>query len=307
MIDFERCESLYWVFTHRCNDRCPHCYNDSGPHGESLPLDECLAIVENLPRQTDRLILSGGEPLMELEKLLAILDAAKSKYGDRTQLMLQTNGDWLSAFVLDRLLAHGISRIDVASMDRHHRGAGRRREELEALFRSRGLSGDALEPLVSQDDYVQPDRPSYGFWGSTEELWLGGNWPRGRAFETGRWTRNGDHNFCAILSGGKGFLGGTDLPHEIVLQLWKVFPCCPGTRRPLGDARSERVAAVLARTARSPVFRKINEGNPYAMGESLGFSAEHGRARARALGSVCLWCDELLSEHARCEPRGPED
>jgi hypothetical protein len=262
-----------------------------------MQIDECLAVLGNLPSRLDRLILSGGEPLYELEKLMEILDAARVRYGAATQLMLQTNGDLLDGKKLDQLLAKGVTRIDVASMDRHHRGAGARQEQLAQLFASRGMVGDAAGPLVSRDDYLKPGRASYGFWGATEDLWLQGNWPRGRALETGRWTRDGDHNFCAILSGGRGFLGGTELPHEVALQLWRIYPCCPGTWRPLGDARCERVGDVLARAARSPVFRRINEGNPYALGEHLGISEEHGRERARALGSVCLWCDEFFRLH----------
>src|SRR5262245_66570290 len=98
MTDFDRCESLYWVFTQLCNDDCAHCYNLSGPRGATMTLEECLAVVGNLPERIDRLILSGGEPLAERAKLHAILEAVAERYGgDRgeTQVMLQTNGDLL--------------------------------------------------------------------------------------------------------------------------------------------------------------------------------------------------------------------
>lgn len=295
--DYDRCESLYWVFTQRCNDACAHCYNLSGPRGQVITLEECLAIVANLPARIGRLILSGGEPLAERLKLYAILEAVRERYGNATQVMLQTNGDLLTPERLDEILARGVSRIDVASIDRFHRLHGERRAELEAMFRSRGMLDEATGPLITREDYLQRGMLSFGFWGATEDMWLGGNWARGRALETGVWKRDGDHNFCAILSGAKGFLGGTELPQEISIQLWKINPCCPGTRRPLGDARSEKVAEVLRRHAGSPVFQALNQGDPYAMGESLGISAEYGRERARELGSVCLWCDEFFDRH----------
>ncbi len=306
--DFENCESLYWVFTQRCNDRCAHCYNSSGPRGEKISLEDCLAIVDNLPAKIDRLILSGGEPLVERAKLHAILEAARARFGTRTQLMVQTNGDMLDEERLDELLERGVSRVDIASMDRLHAKQGSHRERLTELFLSRGMVGDSTDPLVTKDTYLKPGTPSFGFWGATEELWLGGNWPRGRALETGLWKRDGDHNFCAILSGGKGFLGGTDLPREVSIQLWQINPCCPGTKRPLGDARREKVADVLARVARSPVFQVLNQGNPYGMGASLGIDEARGRERARELGSVCLWCDEFFDRHydmETLEPREP--
>jgi hypothetical protein len=294
--DYEHCESLYWVFTQRCNDACAHCYNMSGPNGATLSLAECMAIVGNLPERIDRLILSGGEPLVELEKLRAILDALAPRRAAGTQLMLQTNGDLLTPELLDELLGRGITRIDVASIDRLHRERGERRERLAALFRSRGMQDDATEPLVSRDDYLKRGA-SFGFWGATDDVWLGGNWPRGRALATGLWRRDGDHNFCAILSGARGFLGGTELPQEIAVQLWRVHPCCPGTAVELGDARRERVADVLRVAASDPAWQRLNEGDAYGIGESVGVSAEHGHRRARELGSVCLWCDEFFARH----------
>lgn len=293
--DFDRCESLYWVFTHRCNDECAHCYNLSGPHGDTMSLEECLAVVSNLPSRIDRLILSGGEPLTERPKLYAILEAVRERYGNNTQVMLQTNGDLLNGERLDAILARGVSRIDVASIDRYHRLAGDRKEELKSLFQSRGMLDEATGPLVTREDYLQRGILSFGFWGATEDMWLGGNWARGRALEKDIWKKDGNHNFCAILSGAKGFLGGTELPQEISIQLWKIHPCCPGTREPLGDARREQIAEVLARFSGSPIFEALNQGDPYGMGESVGISAEHGRQRAAELGNVCLWCDEFFA------------
>ncbi len=299
--DYDHCESVYWVFTQLCNDECDHCYNLSGPRGATLTLEECLAIVANLPSRIDRLILSGGEPLAERKKLYAILDAVRERYGDATQVMLQTNGDLLNEQRLDEILERGVTRIDIASIDRYHKKQGERRADLEALFRSRGMVDDNPDPLITKDDYLKPDAASFGFWGATEDMWLGGNWARGRAMETGIWKRDGSHNFCAILSGGRGFLGGTDLPQEISIQLWRINPCCPGTKEPMGDARVEKVSDVLRRVAQSPVFQKLNTGDAYALGEALeksdGVDRAYGLRRALELGNVCLWCDEFFDRH----------
>ena len=89
-------ESVYWVFTQLCNDKCDHCYNSSGPGGERISQEDCMAIIENLPDTIDRLILSGGEPLADKKLLYAILDKLMQRYEGRTQIMLQTNGDLLN-------------------------------------------------------------------------------------------------------------------------------------------------------------------------------------------------------------------
>jgi organic radical activating enzyme len=304
---FETYESIYWVFTHLCNDNCAHCYNDSSPRGETIPLEDGLAIVDNLPARLGRLILSGGEPLTEEKKLHALLEAVARKYGGQTQVMLQTNGDLLTGKKLDALLARGVTRIDVASIDRYHKHAGGRKADLEALFRSRGMSGDDPQPLIGKGTYLKREGSSYGFWGATEALWLGGNWARGEALRQDVWLQDGTHNFCAILSGARGFLGGTDLPQELTIQLFKISPCCPGTLYPLGDARRERVSAVLDRIAASPIWKRLNEGDAYGVGEPLGVSGEYGRKRALALKSVCLWCDEFMARFLEPETLRPRN
>lgn len=308
---FESYESIYWVFTQLCNDRCAHCYNDSSPRGQRISTEDCLAIVENLPATLGRLILSGGEPLTEEAKLHAILEAVRRKYAGRTQVMLQTNGDLLTGARLDALLERGVTRIDVASIDRFHKHKGERKDQLRELFESRGMSGDDPDPLIDKERFLSKEAASYGFWGATEDIWLGGNWARGEALRKDVWLKDGTHNFCAILSGARGFLGGTDLPQELCIQLYKINPCCPGTRNPLGDARKERVSAVLERIASSPIFQRLNQGDPYGMGESLGVDAAYGRKRAIALRNVCLWCDEFQERFLdpetlapRAEPRG---
>ncbi|MGF1510660.1 MAG: radical SAM protein [Myxococcota bacterium] len=297
MNDFDTFESIYWVFTHRCNDTCAHCYNMSGPQGEVMSEDDCLAIIRNLPNSLGRIILSGGEPLAERKKLYRILEALRERYRGQTEVMLQTNGDLMTPERLDAILSRGVSRIDVASIDRFHKLKGQRRTELESLFRSRGLVDAAQNPLIRREDYLQGGVVSFGFWGANEDFWIGGNWARGRAMKTGIWLRDGDHNFCSVLSGGRGFLGGTDLPQEISIQLWRINPCCPGTLHAMGDARSHKISDVLRRVSRLPVFQSINDGDPYGMGTSMGISREHGIQRARALKNVCRWCDEFFERH----------
>lgn len=295
---FDHIESVYWVFTQLCNDKCDHCYNLSGPKGNRMSEEECLAIIENLPSKVDRIILSGGEPIAEKKKLYLLLDRLKEKYGSETQIMLQTNGDLLTEEILDILIEKGVTRFDIASIDRYHKKAGGRLMELADLFDSRGVNGDEKDPLVKKDNYLHAYPLSWGYWGASEEMWLGGNWPRGRAFQKNIWLKNPDHNFCSILSGGIGFLsGGDEIPQEISIQLWKINPCCPGTKEALGDARSEKVAEVLARLAGNPVFEKINLGDPISMGESIGVSTEHAKKRCGELKSVCLWCDEFFDKH----------
>jgi len=160
------------------------------------------------------------------------------------------------------------------------------------------VNGENKDPLIEKETYLAESPLSWGYWGATEDMWLGGNWARGRAMETGVWKRDPHHNFCAVVSGAIGFLnGGEAIPQEISIQLWRINPCCPGTAEPLGDARTERIADVLERIADNPVFQMLDRGNPYNMGESVGVTEEHAMKRCEKLGSVCLWCDEFFTQH----------
>lgn len=296
--DFNHTESLYWVFTQLCNDQCAHCYNLSGPKGARISEEECLQIIDNLPERIDRIILSGGEPLAERKKLYLILDRLKERYGNQTQIMIQTNGDLLTKEILDTLIEKGVTRFDIASIDRYHKHAGNRLMELAELFESRGVNGDDKDPLVEKENYLHENSLSWGYWGATEDMWLGGNWARGRAMQKNIWKKDPEHNFCSILSGARNFLGGyEDIPQEISIQLWRINPCCPGTKFPMGDARTEKVVDVLERIAQNPIFQKLNEGEPWKMGESVGVSEEQAKERTRDLKNICLWCDEFFSKH----------
>src|SRR5215467_6394516 len=137
-------DSIYWVISRDCNQRCPHCYNNSQPGAPGLTLEQAEACVSNLPEPDDvlidRICLSGGEPLVWPELLFHTLHLLHDRYCDRTKLMVMTNGDLLDEAMLDRILKHRVCRIDVASMDKYHpKSTLERRGYLEELLRSRGM------------------------------------------------------------------------------------------------------------------------------------------------------------------------
>ena len=289
-------KSVYWVFTLRCNDYCDHCYNDSGPKGEVLDTEELLKVVPNLPADPGRVLLSGGEPLTEMAKLLALVAALRQRYGERVPLWVQSNGDLLTEKRLDTLLQAGISRIDITSMDRFHRKAGGDAERLRDLFSAAGMVED-------RDGKAPPGGLTYALWGANEEIWLGGNWARGRALDKGVAYLNPDHNFCSLWSGALGFLDEGSERQEVHIQLYRLYPCCPTTYYALGDVREESVDGILERSGRIEAFRHLNRGDVQALGGEEGLDAEYVQRRIRELGDVCLWCDEYFTRHYR-GPKG---
>jgi hypothetical protein len=294
-------ESIYWVLSRDCNQRCPHCYNDSEPGAPGLSLAQATECIANLPTPRaiplDRIILSGGEVLVWPELLFHTLKGLHKRYGEDTRLMVQTNGDLLDEPTLDRLLGCHVCRIDVASMDKYHpKSTLRRRDLLTKLFAARGMV--EATSIARGDSAAGPAPAVFAFWGATEDRWIGPLWPRGRAWQNRLSKADHNHRFCADWSGAKNFLNYRDEGCEINVQLADVYPCCPMTCRPIGCLLQESLVAILDRCAGHPVFRALNEGRPEAMGECLGISEEEGYRRSRELGNHCLWCDEFFTVHA---------
>lgn len=301
--DYNNYGTIYWVFTQLCNDECDHCYNDSGPKGKRMTDKECLQIISNLPENLSRIILSGGEPLADKKQLYLILDTLIEKYGKTFNISLQTNGDLMKPKILDELLEKGVKSFSIASLDRFHKHAGAKLAPLKELFDSRGLVD--VMPYITVGVYeegkrlkVDPSWKTYSYFGANEEMWLGGNWARGRAYEKDLWMQDPIHNFCKIQSGAKNFLGGhTDVIEELSIQLWAINPCCPSTKKAMGDARTQKVTDVLLKVKDSPIFQTLNNGEPYKMGESIGITEEYALSRGKATQNICLWCDEFFDRH----------
>jgi organic radical activating enzyme len=269
--------------------------------------EECHQIISNLPEKLGRIILSGGEPLADKKQLYLILETLTKKYGKEFNISLQTNGDLLKPKILDELLEKGVKSFNIASLDRFHKHAGAKLEPLKNLFDSRGLVD--VMPYITVGVYEEGKKQkidsnwiTYSYFGANEEMWLGGNWARGRAFEKDLWMQDPLHNFCKIQSGAKNFLGGhKDVIEELSIQLWAINPCCPGTKKAMGNARKEKITDVLLRVKESPVFQTLNNGEPYKMGESIGITEAYALERGKATQNICLWCDEFFDRHYNIE------
>ena len=288
-------ESIYWVISKDCNQRCPHCYNDSRPGGPGLTRDQASQAVANFPDGTsvpvERVIIGGGEPLVWMDLLLHALSELKARYQDRTRLEIQTNGDLLDERAVEQLVSHGLTKISVTAMDPYHAPATlRRRDAIEALLRDSGF--------VELQEAGERDRLIFDIWGVTEDSWIGALWPRGRALREGLTRATPSDRFCSLWSGGKGFLDYLQTGSEVNIQLTQVYPCCPMTLRPIGDVLEEPLIPMLDRCARHPAFQAINRGCPEALGTSMGISVEQAQRRNEALGNLCLWCDEFFTQHA---------
>jgi radical SAM protein with 4Fe4S-binding SPASM domain len=105
---------VFWNLTDRCNLRCTHCYNTSGPDRgpeEELTTPEALGVIDDLAGMGVPLILfTGGEPLMRED----IWDLARHARGRGLKMALSTNGTLITPEIARRIRDCGIEYAGIS-------------------------------------------------------------------------------------------------------------------------------------------------------------------------------------------------
>src|SRR6185312_11420270 len=132
-------ESIYYVMAWACHRRCRHCYETRFRPYVRAELESVVAeaernfprIVEHfpdrltyrdlddprddatLPEKTGRVILSGGEALLDAVRervTYRVVEALRARYRDAggVRIVVQTTGDLVTDAIVDDLLARGV-------------------------------------------------------------------------------------------------------------------------------------------------------------------------------------------------------
>lgn len=103
---------VVWDFTHRCNLRCAHCYQDAQkalPH--ELDTEEAKRLVEELADAGVVIIaFSGGEPLMREDFFEVAAHARKNDI----YVALATNGTLITPEMAGRIRSVGIEYVEIS-------------------------------------------------------------------------------------------------------------------------------------------------------------------------------------------------
>jgi MoaA/NifB/PqqE/SkfB family radical SAM enzyme len=149
-------ESIYYVMSWACHRRCKHCYEERFRPYVRGALDGVLReatanfprIVDNfpermayrdldapgadgaLPEKTGRIILSGGESLLDPVResvTYPVIERLVARYARRggVKVIVQTTGDLVTERIVGELLERGIYMISVAGVDDFHVGMER--------------------------------------------------------------------------------------------------------------------------------------------------------------------------------------
>lgn len=103
---------VVWDFTHRCNLRCAHCYQDAQkalPH--ELDTDEAKRLVEELADAGVVVIaFSGGEPLMRKD----FFEVAAHAHKHDIYVALASNGTLITPEMAGRIKGAGVEYVEIS-------------------------------------------------------------------------------------------------------------------------------------------------------------------------------------------------
>ena len=281
-----------------------HCYDDRFRPYVRAELEGVVAeaeravpkILANLPERLDRIVLAGGEVLLEPVRSRVLNPVLAALHGRDTRVIVQTTGDLLTGEVVRDLVDRGVWMVSVSGLDDFHVGhegaAGTRlRERLVAMFAAAGIrpSGHAA-PLQGWQDEAGP---VFSMFGATPDTWIGKLWPRGRAWANGLSTATMADDFCGAWSGGRGFLNPHEGAEVSVEPDGSVYPCCVKTGVPLGNLTEERLDDILTSLRGVEPLEAIGRGDPAGMAASLGVNDFADRCQSNGHANACLGCADV--------------
>lgn len=332
-------ESIYYVMCFACHRKCRHCYEDRfRPYvrGElTAVVDQAVRnfprIVDHFPERmtyldlndprpdgslkekTGRIILSGGEALLEPVRhavTYPVIERLNARYAGKggVKIVVQTTGDLLTEDIVGDLMERGVWMISVAGVDDFHVGMEGEakqaafKDDLAGLFARCGLKPSSLPSTDPR--WLEQDGPLYGFFGATPDSWIGKIWPRGRAWDNDLSTATIADNFCNRWSGGLNFLQHGHSGSEVSVEpTGDVFPCCIKTKLPIGNLLEDDLIELLDSLVGEPAYEAISMGHPERMGVAQGWDVETFLRKSktttpsgRSYQNLCIGCDKFHAE-----------
>jgi radical SAM protein with 4Fe4S-binding SPASM domain len=103
---------VVWDFTHRCNLKCRHCYQDAqAALPDELTTQESLGLIDQMADAgVVAVAFSGGEPLMRRD----FYEVAAHAHGKGMYVSLATNGTLITPEVAGRLKETGVDYVEMS-------------------------------------------------------------------------------------------------------------------------------------------------------------------------------------------------
>ncbi|MFA5887662.1 MAG: hypothetical protein WC852_03045, partial [Candidatus Nanoarchaeia archaeon] len=272
-----------------------HCYASCGPHGETMSMENIERVIEHMPKNTFYFDISGGEPLMETERLMQMMGyIMKNKpriMPDATHGML-TNGFWIKSAnayaILKELFDKGISLIEITSNDKFHREQGINGEELanhvSSLMGQLAAETGKIERGYGRHNRLESTEGHTLLEVNSREYYITAHpFGRGRELENNEIESD---SFCkiAIRRQIEPAIGPDGL----------VYPCCWRVTPSIGSAIESPLEDLVENMAKSELFSALLKGGPKGAAQVLGVYREEDKEIYKR--NPCVKCEEIFRE-----------
>lgn len=274
--------------TDKCNLQCRHCCFSCGPKGESMSAENLEKVIINVPEDTRRIIINGGEPLVEKELLMHALDYIGKKNEKRRQkiyITVMTNGFWIKDAdntykVLRELYEKGARTLEIASDDKYHIEQGIN-PGLFSLADTESPLGKAVEMLKKETGNPHPVDINARHQNKHNIFAV----PFGRAKQLPAKEIN-DKSIC---------IAPYKFPEDITINPdGNVYPCCWAATPSIGSALEDNLGKIAQRAIKDKVFRALITEGPVGVAKLTGYYRKSDEPLYRQ--KQCMMCMEVFEE-----------
>lgn len=143
------------MITEKCNAMCTHCYmGDRKNILKSLDRQQVNEIIGKLPKETEKVVLTGGEIFLEKDLLMYMIDEL-NKLNKEIKIELETNGIYLyTGKTLEKMQMFN-GKIDSIrfSDDPFHAEGGVNLDKVRNLSRYQNELDYTIKYLVQKEAY----------------------------------------------------------------------------------------------------------------------------------------------------------
>lgn len=295
--------NVLFNFTDKCNLQCRHCYASCGPKGKTMSRENIVNVLDHLPKDTETLTISGGEPFVERERLMQLLGYIKENKKillPAGEIALLTNGFWIrntgtAYHMLNEVYEQGIRTLDITSDDKFH---------LEQWIDIKWQAGDLYIPLHKLMQKLSAEKGKrcnligggmsipYDSHGKEFRavVPLGANvaYPFGRGRNIQNLERR-EFSQCNIRTWHRDRLSYDELT---VAPDGKAYPCCWRVTPSIGSAIESPLEELVENMPENELFAALLEEGPEGAARVLGIYKDKDKEIYER--NPCVKCEEIF-------------
>ncbi|MCK4428810.1 MAG: radical SAM protein [Candidatus Aenigmarchaeota archaeon] len=271
-------DDVFLLMTLKCNAKCRHCYINAGPkRTESMDLEDMEYVVDQaVDSNVDRIVFTGGEPMLEKDKLLETVKYANNKKketGYPKNIGLQTNAFWAindkeTKKVLRELTKAGVNEIQLDTDEFHKKFIPEDRP-----YRASQIAKKFMRKVYSHD---------YGKKRRIAPIGRAKTLPKKKQFPEDCYLSSMPHLANSVFINPMG----------------EVYPCCWQVTKSMGNILETPLKEIVEKADEDPAFQKLYKTEGIKeLADSLGIDSEYSKEKIEDIGE-CGYCEEVFRKYS---------